>query len=82
MLMWTLVLVLVSLVLMLGNFLHFPDNFLQLLPIITLLSSLGILYRMLYKSRLGTRERFTEKITRLEKEVEDLQIQLKEKCAS
>lgn len=78
MLLWSVVLVVISLVLMLGNFMHFPENIFQVLPLVTLLASLGILYRILYKSRQGTRERFTEKIARLEKEVEDLRKQLGE----
>jgi hypothetical protein len=68
---WSLVFVLFSCVLLLGNFFYFPQTAYQLFPIVTLLGSLGLLYRTLYKMRLAEEEHYRLEIFRLKNELDD-----------
>ncbi|MFP4460078.1 MAG: hypothetical protein ACLFSQ_10885 [Candidatus Zixiibacteriota bacterium] len=56
---------------MLGNFFDFPDTVYQFFPIVTLLGSLGLLYRILYKTRQAEKERYRLKIDKLQQELEE-----------
>ena len=56
---------------MLGNFYEFPNSIYQLFPITTLLGSLGLLYRILYKMRAAEKESYKLKINVLKTELDD-----------
>jgi len=71
MLFWTLVFVLVSLGLLLGNFFQIPREVYHVFPLITLLGSLGLLYRTLYKIRNAEKENYRHQISKLKDEIND-----------
>ncbi len=71
MLFWSIIFVLISLVLMLGNFFNFPQSVYQFFPLTTLLGSLGLLYRVLYKMRQAEKENYRLKINKLKGELDD-----------
>ncbi len=71
MIFWSIVFLLISLVLMLGNFFNFPPSMYQYFPLTTLLGSLGLLYRTLYKMRKAEKENYRLKINKLKSELDE-----------
>ena len=70
---WSVIFVFVSIVMILGNFpvFAFPATAYQIFPLLTLLGSLGLLYRTLYKIRSAEKENYRLEIYRLKSELED-----------
>lgn len=68
---WSVVFILISAVLMLGFIYEFPQSVYQYFPITTLLGSLGLLYRTLYKTRLAEKERYRLEIDKLKRDLDE-----------
>ncbi|MBN1755624.1 hypothetical protein JW877_05360 [bacterium] len=66
MLVWAFILVLINYLLLVSYFFEIPSSMHWMLPLIAMLMALGILYRILYKTREGEKEKLRQRVAELE----------------
>ncbi|MBN2543176.1 hypothetical protein JXI42_09960 [bacterium] len=72
MLFWAFILVFINYFLLIASFFDIPVMFHRLLPLASMLVALGIVYRILYKTREGEKEQLRDMVEQLKEAVDKL----------
>jgi len=71
MIFWSVVFIVISLLMLFGNFYNIPFEAYQIFPLTTLLGSLGLLYRTLTKIKTAEKEKYKNEINNLSNQLEN-----------